>query len=76
MRTFEVKKVEFLPLTGFLKELQLKLHGNSFFYIFQDLSKMKQKIKNLNPSTHNKYFEAFRIHFELIWTKNECCANR
>ena len=63
IRTFEVRKVEFLLLTGFLKELLLKLHNNFFFNIFQDLAKMKKKIKNLAPSTLNKYFEAFRFHF-------------
>ena len=63
MRTFEVKKVEFLRLIRFLKELQLKLHGNLFFYIFQDFAKMKQKIKKLVPTSVNKYFEVFRINF-------------
>jgi hypothetical protein len=63
MRTFEVKKVEFLRLIRFLKELQLKLHGKLFFYIFQDFAKVKQKIKKLVPTSVNKYFEVFRINF-------------
>ena len=55
LRTFEVKKVEFLPPTGFLKDLLLKMHGKFFFYIFQDFAKMKQKIKKMARRPFNKH---------------------
>jgi hypothetical protein len=49
------------PKYGFLEQIY------SFFWTFStfcsNLAEMKQKIKNLAPRTHNKYFEPFRIFF-------------
>ena len=56
LRTFEVKKVEFLSLIGFLKDLLLKMHAN-FFLRSSRFEKIRQKIKNLTPSTHDKCYK-------------------
>ena len=63
---FQLKKVDFLPFLPtlrFLKDLLLKIHTNLLFYLFQDFSKMMQKIKNLTRSSVNNYFEVFRFNF-------------